>query len=36
MNFFYYKDEDGFLSKTKIDIEEWNIANIPNQGELFY
>lgn len=33
MKFFYFKDEDGFLSQTKIDIEEWNIDNIPNQGD---
>lgn len=33
MNFFYFKDEDGFLSQTKIDIEEWDSCNIPNQGD---
>tara|TARA_Y100001960_G_scaffold328546_1_gene417607 strand:- start:30933 stop:31754 length:822 start_codon:yes stop_codon:yes gene_type:complete len=33
MHFFYYKDQDGFLSQTKIDIEDWDDIRIPNQGD---
>lgn len=33
MKFFYYKDQDGFLSQTKIDIEDWDDIKIPNQGD---
>ena len=33
MKFFYYKDQDGFLSQTKIDIEDWDDISIPNQGD---
>ena len=33
MKFFYYQDEDGFLGQTKIEIEDWNKDNVPNQGD---